>query len=67
MLGFLVGASETDKCPMCKHRFKYGLLKKLKEGENLHKHFLGMLNMEFLVHLKTTHGLDPEDVERILI
>ena len=40
MLGFLVGASETDKCPMCKHRFKYGLLKKLKEGENLHKHFL---------------------------
>ena len=64
LLRFLIWASKSKKCFMCKMKFKNGLLNK-----NPYKvvPLLEMLSGEFLFHLKSTHGIPPEIFRTMLL
>lgn len=60
----LRGFSKSKKCFMCKFKFPEGILNK-----NPYKiiPLLQMFKSDFLFHLKTTHGIDPDMFKMILL
>lgn len=56
--------SEMKKCFICKAKFPEGILNK-----NPYKilPFLNMIKADFLFHLKSTHGIEPEIFEKFII
>lgn len=59
LLRAVVLIGRTGKCPWCGSKGSW--LREI-DGTNI----LSMLSPEFLVHCKTTHGLDPEVIELFL-
>jgi hypothetical protein len=51
----------SKKCVYCKKEFEDGLLNKYP-GKNVIINPYVWFRAEYLVHLKTTHGFDPEDI-----
>ena len=52
----------TQECFMCRYKFKENPLSKFDKERGI----LSTFSAELLLHLKTTHGLDPEMFAAIL-
>jgi hypothetical protein len=57
---------KKDTCVFCKKKFKDGIIRKAPR-QNRFPNAYDLFTTEYLVHVKTTHGFEPEDLTEFIL